>query len=71
MKKINNIYRSQSINDLLKVKSAVTLEIAKLRVESSVKPNKDTNLIGKKRRELAVINTFLQQKELGVDNSQT
>ena len=67
MKKISNIYRAKSEKELLVSLQNAEAEIAKMQVEKSVKPNKDTNLQGKKRREVAIIKTFLAQLKLGVN----
>lgn len=70
MKKINNNYRAMSDKELTKVASDLEIEISKMQVESLVKAPKDTNLKGKKRKELAIVKTLLRQIELGVKNNQ-
>lgn len=67
MKKISNNYRSLTIVELKKAESDIETEIAKLQVEQRFKAPKDTNQKSKKRRELAVIKTFIKEQELRVE----
>ncbi len=64
MSKLANKYRKMSLKELARREQELRKEIAKLRLEFKVNPPKDTNLLGKKRRELAVIMTIKREKEL-------
>ena len=64
MKKLAEKYRKMKLSDLARREQELRKEIAKLRLEFKVSPPKDTNLLGKKRRELAVLLTIKREKEL-------
>ena len=64
MSKLADKYRKMSLKELARREQELRKEIAKLRLEFNVNPPKDTNLLGKKRRELAVIMTIKREKEL-------
>ncbi|MCS7092956.1 MAG: 50S ribosomal protein L29 [Patescibacteria group bacterium] len=64
MKKIAREYRQKTIIELEKEKKILEQEIAKLKIESKVNPPKDTNLLMKKRKNLAVLLTVLSEKKL-------
>ena len=66
MKKITKELQAKSIQELMKDAQSLHSEIAKLQVERKVKPEKDTNLITKKKKRLAVVLTLKGQKELEV-----
>lgn len=66
MKKYIKEIIGKSVTDLNKDIVTLRTEIAKLRVESKMKPQKDTNLIKKKEKQLANILTVITQKELGI-----
>lgn len=66
MKKQIKDLQAKTVVDLQKDITSIRLEIAKLKVESKVKPQKDTNLIKKKEKHLAHILTVITQKELGI-----
>ncbi len=63
MKKIAEKYRKMKLSDLSRKEQELRKEIAKLKLELKVSPPKDTNLLGKKRRELAVLLTIKREKE--------
>jgi ribosomal protein L29 len=66
MKKLTKELQTKSVKDLEKEAETLHTEIAKLSVERKVKPEKDTNLITKKRKRLAVILTLMGQKKLEI-----
>ena len=63
MKKKKIEIKSKSIPELEKAEIKLREEIARLRLELKVNPAKDTNIIMKKRKELAVILTIMSQKK--------
>ncbi len=63
MRKINNEYREKTIKELEKEGQKLRQEIAKLKLEEKVNPAKDTNLLMKKRKRLAVILTLFTEKK--------
>jgi len=63
MKKIATELKGKSEKDLLKEGNKLSEEIAKLKLESKVNPAKDTNLIFKKRKKLAVILTLINERK--------
>ena len=66
MKKQITDLQGKSVADLVKEVAAVRAEVAKLKVEAKIKPQKDTNLIKKREKHLAHILTVISQKELGI-----
>jgi len=66
MKKIVTEYTNKTIGALEKDLNALRHEIAQLSVERGVKPHKDTNAIAKKKRNVAMLLTIIQQKKLGI-----
>lgn len=64
MKKVVKDYNSKTIKDLEKEKKTLTEEIARLKVELKVNPKKDTNILMKKRKRLAVLLTILNEKKI-------
>lgn len=62
MKKAAKELRSKSIQDMHKEVQTLRTEIARLKVEKKVKPQKDTNLIAKKQKRLAVVLTLINQQ---------
>ena len=64
MKKFVQKYRQLDLKTLAKKEQELRKEIAKLKLEIKVNPPKDTNLLSKKRRELAVLLTIKREKEL-------
>ena len=63
MKKNIKELKNKSVADLSKEEQKLRTEIAKLNLEAKVSPQKDTNLIFKKRKRLAVILTLLGEKK--------
>jgi len=53
----------KTVEELKKDIATVRLEIAKMNVEMSVSPQKNTNIIPNKKKQLAVLLTALQQKK--------
>ncbi len=66
MKKYIKEIIGKTVAELNTEVATVRMEIAKLKVESKMKPQKDTNLIKKKEKQLANILTVITQKELGI-----
>lgn len=64
MKKITKEYKNKTIKELEKEKEILSREIAKLKIEMKNNPPKDTNLIIKKRKKLAVLLTILTEKKM-------
>lgn len=64
MKNIAEKYRKMSLSDISRREQELRKEIAKLKLEFKTNPPKDTNLLGKKRRELAILLTIKREKEL-------
>jgi len=62
MKKIND-FKEKSIDDLEKEIINLKEEIAKLKMETKINQPKDTNLLFKKRKELARMLTVLTEKK--------
>ncbi len=63
MKKITKELKSKTIEKLEKEIQEIRSEIAKLYLETKTNPTKDTNLLIKKRKRLAVILTILTEKQ--------
>ena len=63
MKKLVKDLRDKSINELMKRENALRQEIGKLTLEFKVSQPKNTNEIFRKRKELAVVLTVLQEKK--------
>lgn len=63
MKKKNLKLKDKSIGDLEKDVQNLREEIAKIRLEFRVNPAKDTNLLMKKRKQLAVTLTLIGEKK--------
>ncbi|MBP7966946.1 50S ribosomal protein L29 [Candidatus Woesebacteria bacterium] len=66
MKKYIADLQAKSVGEINKDISAIIEEVAKLKIESKIKPQKDTNLIKKKEKQLAQMLTVITQKELGI-----
>ena len=66
MKKTANELRAKSAEELKKEEISLRAEIAKLSIEKNIKPEKDSNLIFKKKKRLAVVLTMITQKNLGI-----
>ncbi len=63
MKKITQEFRAKSLKDLEKEVFNLREEIGKSRLESKVREQKNTNLIHKKKKKLAVILTIISEKK--------
>lgn len=66
MKKIISEYTNKEVGELQKDLSVLQHEIAQLLLERGVKPHKDSNTIAKKKRNVAMLLTVIQQKKLGI-----
>ena len=67
MKKAATELRVKAVEELEKEAQTLRAEIAKMSIESKVKPEKDTNIVFKKRKRLAVVLTMITQKNLGIN----
>lgn len=67
MKKAAKELRAKSVEELAKEVQTLRSEIAKLTIEERIKPQKDTNLLFKKKKRLAVALTMISQKNLGIN----
>lgn len=63
MKKLTKELTNKTIKELEKQSQMLREEIAKLTLNQRVNPAKDTNIVVKKQKELAVILTVLTQKK--------
>lgn len=63
MKKLTKEYKTKTKEELEKLAQSLREEIAKLRLEVKVNPPKDTNLLIKKRKILALILTLITEKK--------
>ncbi len=63
MKKITKTYREKTSKELIKEIQSLREEIAKLQLSFKGNPPKDTNMLAKKRKQLAVLLTVLGEKE--------
>ncbi len=59
-------YKNKSVKDLLLEADKLHKEIAKITVEKTTAKDKKTDLIGKRKKALAVVLTFIRQKELEI-----
>lgn len=66
MKKHIDDLQGKTIDELNKEIVAIRGEIAKMKVEAKVKPQKDTNAIKKREKQMARILTVITQKQLGI-----
>jgi len=66
MKNIISEYINREVGELEKSLSVLRHEIAQLSLEKGVKPHKDSNAVGKKKRNVAMLLTIMQQKKLGI-----
>ena len=62
MKKINRELKASSTGELAKEAQKLREEIAKAKLELKVNPPKDTNMLFKRRKRLAVILTIISEK---------
>ncbi|PIQ72771.1 hypothetical protein COY13_03100 [Candidatus Roizmanbacteria bacterium CG_4_10_14_0_2_um_filter_36_35] len=63
MKKLTKQYRDKTVKELTQETMILIEEIAKLRLSQKSAPAKDTNLLMKKRKQLAVLLTVLTEKK--------
>lgn len=63
MKKIVKDLKAKTISELEKDKMSLIEEIAKLKLSEKVIPQKDKNLLFKKRKKLAILLTILTEKK--------
>lgn len=63
MKKIVKDLKAKTIKELEKEKVSLIEEIAKLKLSEKAVPQKDKNLLFKKRKQLAVLLTVLTEKK--------
>jgi len=63
MKKLTKEYFNQTIKDLEKQVQILREEIANTKLNEKVNPSKDSNILIKKRHQLAVLLTVLAQKK--------
>lgn len=63
MKKQTKELKEKTVNELEKTVQNLREEIARLRLELKVNPPKDTNLLFKKKKRLAVVLTILTEKK--------
>lgn len=58
MKKSTKNYTGKKMEELVREEATLRLEIAKLQLEAKANPQKDSNMIFKKRKQLAVLLTI-------------
>ena len=63
MKKITREYFNQTIKELEKQTQLLREEMSKIILKERVNPTKDTNILRKKKHQLAVLLTVLTQKK--------
>lgn len=63
MKKTANEFKDKSIVELEKETVVLRQEMVKLQLEGKVNPQKDTNILFKKRKRLAVLLTIKTEKK--------
>lgn len=63
MKKQTKIYKEKTLKELEKDNASLREEIAKLQLSFKGNPPKDTNLLMKKRKQLAVLLTVFSEKK--------
>lgn len=63
MKKTTKKYQQMDIKQLEKEALILREEISKLKLDEKIKPVKDTNLLIKKRKQLAILLTILTEKK--------
>ena len=64
MKKQTKIYSDKTLKELEKENGLIREEIAKLQLSFKGNPPKDTNLLAKKKKQLAVLLTIFSEKKL-------
>lgn len=63
MKKQTRIYKEKTLKELEKEIVALREEIAKTKLNQKITPAKDTNLLFKKRKQLALLLTVFGEKQ--------
>jgi len=63
MKKIVKEFKAKTIKELEKQRVILVEEIAKLKLSEKAVPQKDTNLLIKKRKQLAALLTVITEKK--------
>lgn len=63
MKKITKTYNEKTSKELEKEANLIREEMAKLQLSFKSNPPKDTNILAKKRKQLAVLLTVLSEKK--------
>ncbi len=63
MKKITNELKGKNVKELERETQKLREEVARLKLESKVNAQKDTNTLTKKRKRLAVVLTVLTEKK--------
>ncbi|KKQ23627.1 MAG: hypothetical protein US40_C0002G0170 [Candidatus Roizmanbacteria bacterium GW2011_GWC2_37_13] len=63
MRKLTKQYREKTVKELTKEITGLEEEITKLRLVQKGTPAKDTNILIKKRKQLAVLLTILTEKK--------
>jgi len=63
MKKLTKQYQDKTVKELIQETVILKEEIAKLRLSQKSAPAKDTNILMKKRKQLAVLLTVLTEKK--------
>jgi len=64
MKKTTKLFHEKSVAELTQEETKRRAELAKLMIEVKTNPPKDSNIIAKKRKELAVLLTTKHAKKL-------
>lgn len=68
MKKVAKELRAKTVEELEKEAQTLRAEIAKMNIEQKVKVEKDSNLLHKKKKRLAVVLTLITQNNLGINS---
>ena len=63
MRKLTKEYQNKAKNELQEEIEKVRMEIAKFKLEWKSNPPKDTNVIAKAKRKIAVMQTLLHKQE--------
>ncbi len=64
MKKLTKEYEKKSVADMEKEVSGLRAEIAKIRLESRVTPQKDTNAVRTKKKRIASLLTMINDRRM-------
>ncbi|MCA9372027.1 hypothetical protein KC726_03965 [Candidatus Woesebacteria bacterium] len=71
MKKQTQTLLGKEMKELRKEVATLREELTRLQIEKHVKPEKDTNITSKKRKQLAYLLTIIRQKELSDSQKQS